>query len=838
MTGSVRARFLFLRRGPRAGVRALVIPAVLFALAALPMTPASAQLLKFPERSKPAKTESVLSQKGGDKQMLVQATEIHYDYAQNRVSAVGNVQIYFTGATLEADRVIYDQKTKRLRAEGNVRLSEANGQITYGEVMDLSDDYRDGFVDSLRLDAPEQTRFAAQRADRSSGNFTVFQSGVYTACEACRDDPKKPPLWQVKAARIIHDQGEKMLYFESAQLEFFGMPLAYFPYFSAPDPTVKRKTGLLMPVFSSSSKYGVGVETPYFWALAPNYDFTFSPRITSSQGPLVQGEWRHRLINGAYSIRAAGIYQLDPDLFVHDNGTPTPGNTLWRGSIESSGQFALNDKWVWGWDAVLLSDPAFFQDYGLSKYSRQYDPFKTGLVTEGVSQLYTIGKGDRSYFDARTIYYYGFSESDVQRQIPIIHPVIDYNYTFAQPIIGGELSYNVNATSLSRSLAEFDPITQNALNTGACAATSADPAVLRNRTNCLLRGIAGDTTRLSAEMNWRRTITDSFGQMFTPFMRLRGDVAAVRVDSEPGTSNFIQPGDSTLVRAMPTVGVEYRYPFIGAQSWGTQTIEPIAQLIARPNETKIGALPNEDAQSLIFDDGNLFRLDKFSGYDRVEGGGRANVGVQYTVQFNQAGSVNVLVGQSYQLFGLNSFAVPDTINTGLESGLDQSRSDYVARFTYQPDRIYTFTSRARFDEESLAVRRFELETRANYGRWTMQLLYGNYDAQPEIGFLDRRQGTLGAASVKVTANWVLQGSALYDIDAHKFAQTSLGAGYIDDCFILAVNYITNYTYSNNPKADQRLMLQLSLRTLGGTAVSQTVGTPTGSAHNGVGLGGL
>jgi LPS-assembly protein len=837
MAGSTSARPPVLRR-PQTLARAFVIAAVIFALAGLLAAPAFAQLLTFPERPKPARTESLLTNRGADKQMLVQATEIHYDYSNNRVSAVGNVQIYYSGATLEADRVIYDQRTKRLRAEGNVRLTEASGQITYGEILELGEDYRDGFVDSLRLDAPDQTRFAAQRADRSSGNFTVFHSGVYTACEACRDDPRKPPLWQVKAARIIHDQGEKMLYFESARLEFFGMPLAYFPYFSAPDPTVKRKTGVLMPVFSSSTKYGLGVEIPYFVALAPNYDITLSPRITTQQGPLLQAEWRHRLINGAYSIRAAGIYQLDKDAFLRDGGIPTPGFTEWRGSLESSGQFALNHQWVWGWDAVVLSDPTFWQDYGISKYSRQYDPFKTGLVTEGVSQLYTSGKGERSYFDIRGIYYYGFSESDVQRQIPIIHPVMDYTYTFAQPIVGGELSYNVNATSLSRSLSEFNPITRTALNTGACGPATADPAAMRNRANCLLRGIAGDTTRLSAEMNWRRTITDSFGQMFTPFLRLRGDVAAVRVDAEPGTSNFIPTGESTLVRAMPTAGVEYRYPFIGAQSWGTQTVEPIAQLIVRPNETKIGALPNEDAQSLIFDDANLFRLDKFSGWDRVEGGGRANVGVQYTVQFNQAGSVNMLVGQSYHLFGVNSYTVADTINTGLESGLDQSRSDYVARLTYQPDRIYTFTSRARFDEETLAVRRFELETRANYGRWTMQLLYGNYDAQPEIGFLEKRQGTLGAASVKVTPNWVLQGSALYDIDAHKFAQTTVGAGYIDDCFILALNYITNFTHSGNPRPDQRVMLQLSLRTLGGTAVSQSVGLPTTSTGSGVGLGGL
>ena len=89
-----------------------------------------------------------------------------------------------------------------------------------------------------------------QRADRAKGNYTVLQNGVYTACEPCKDDPKKPPLWQVQAARIIHDEGEKMLYFEDARIEFFGVPLAYVPFMSAPDPTVKRKSGFLFPTVS------------------------------------------------------------------------------------------------------------------------------------------------------------------------------------------------------------------------------------------------------------------------------------------------------------------------------------------------------------------------------------------------------------------------------------------------------------------------------------------------------------------------------------------------------------------------------------------------------------
>ena len=138
--------------------------------------------------------------------MLLQAIEINYDYNNKRVSAVGNVQIYYSGTTLEADKVIYDEDHQ---AHAGRRQCAAHRSPTArsptSDIMDLSDDFRDGFVDSLRLDTPDKTRMAAARAERSSGTFTVFHSGVYTACEPCKDDPKKPPLWQVKAARMIHD---------------------------------------------------------------------------------------------------------------------------------------------------------------------------------------------------------------------------------------------------------------------------------------------------------------------------------------------------------------------------------------------------------------------------------------------------------------------------------------------------------------------------------------------------------------------------------------------------------------------------------------------------------
>ena len=813
--------------GPRLYCRGLAMLAAVLGLLAFDGVVASApaQELQFPQRPPPPKKSKIAleREKSGQKQMLVQANEVDYDYTNNRVAAVGNVQIYYGGSTLEANRVVYDQKTKRLHAEGNVRLTEEDGKVTYGEIMDLSDDYRDGFVDSLRLDAPDQTRMAAARAERSSGKYTVFHNGVYTACAPCKDDPKKPPLWQVKAARIIHDQTEKMIYFEDARLEFFGRPIAWLPYFSAPDPTVKRKTGVLAPLISSSSVYGGAIEVPYYWALAPDYDATFAPKITTKQGPLLQGEFRQRLINGAYSIRAAGIYQLDKDYFIRSDGSTTPGYRDFRGSLESSGLFALNNKWVWGWDGVLLSDKTFFQDYNpsLSRY-RTTDPFQN-TNSEAISQAFITGKGNRSYFDARSIYYFGFSQADTQTQIPVIHPVIDYTYTFDRPILGGQLGYKLNFTSLTRQDADFDAITQSALNNGTCTQT-ANPAI-KNTTNCLLRGVPGTYTRFSAQTQWRRGITDQFGQVFTPFASVRVDAGSMQIKDQPGVANFIQTGDDNLMRAMPTVGLEYRYPFINFQSWGTQTIEPIAQVIFRPNEQQIGRWQTEDAQSLVFDDGNLFRIDKFSGWDRVEGGSRANYGLQYTAQINQGGFVNVLFGQSYNLFGQNSFALGGTTNTGLDSGLDTTKSDYVARVSYQPNSIYTLTSRFRFNNDTFQVQRTELEGRANFDRWSGALLYGNYGAQPALGILDRQQGILGTGQVKLDANWVLLGSARYDINAGKFDQTRVGVGYVDDCLILGLNYITNYTYSGNVQANHTVMLQLSLRTLGGTSVGQPVGRP-------------
>lgn len=334
-------RILAARPPRRIALRAALLAGAM-ALCCLPSGSAWAQA---------ALTSGLTQQHDPNANMVVKAKEMVYDNDQDNVTAVGEVQIYYDGRTLQADRVIYDRKTDRVHATGNVKVTEADGTITYADTLELTRDFHDGFVNALRVVTTDQTYLAATRSERTAGNVTVFQNGVYTACVPCMEHPEKPPLWQIKAVRIIHNEQEKMIYFEDAHFEFLGMPIAYLPYMSSPDPTVKRKSGVLAPSYIYSSDIGYGVKVPYFFNLAPNYDLTLTPGFTTRQGPEMEALWRQRLLNGSYSISASGVYQMDPGVFS-DEGKERD----FRGAINSVGEFWLNERWKWGWNVTLLSD--------------------------------------------------------------------------------------------------------------------------------------------------------------------------------------------------------------------------------------------------------------------------------------------------------------------------------------------------------------------------------------------------------------------------------------------------------------------------------------------------
>jgi LPS-assembly protein len=795
--------------------------------------------------------------------LVVEANELVYDKDHDTVSAVGNVQLYYKHRVLQADKVIYNRTTKRLYAEGHAKLTDERGDITYAQRFDLTDDFGAGFAEGVQMMGTDKTRFTSPRIERSEGAITVFNGGVYTACEPCAAHPERPPLWQVRAARIIENQQSHMVYYEDAWLEIAGVPLAYIPYFSAADPSVTRQTGLLSPSFYQGSYTGFGFGIPYFFNLAPNYDLTLRPIYYSSQGPFGDVEWRQRLDNGQYNIRINGIDQQDPGLFP-----PAPygaGNRTWRGGVETAGEFFINDKWKYGWDVTAVSDPFYINDYHIKDISPSEYYFQ-----DIVSSVYLRGQSDRGFFDLSGYHFESSTAATDQRTEPPAVPILDYNKTFALSPeasygLGGEIKFDFNATDISRTEALFQSTGVQTLDnaydlynvcglpgtgtvtggirTGATTAPSAyTPG------NCILQGIAGNYARASEQVSWQKKYVDPIGEEWTPFVFARLDGESTDLDTSSqfsygsstvynsGQTNFFNGASSgSAARAMPGVGLEYRYPFVSTSFLGTQTIEPIAQLIVRPNEVVPKLQPNEDAQSLVFDETNLFAWDKYSGYDRIEGGTRLNYGMQYTANFANGGHANIVGGESIQLAGQNSYTIPSPDNIGLESGLDKTFSNYVAGETIAPfSSNFSLTSKQQFDSTTFGLTRLDVIGNASFGGFTTSLDYGRYNAQPLLGWIYNREGLQTSASYKFARVWSINGSILFDMSRHYFdvpgQQTpvfyptnySFGLTYQDTCTTVKAIYqseLSDPIASTPAIRDTTFLLQITLRTLGDVQAS-------------------
>src|SRR6185312_16394123 len=209
-----------------------------------------------------------------------------------------------------------------LTANGDIRLKDPNGNILQADRAQLEDHFREGFAEHLRLLLTNDTTITAEYATRHQGYLTIYEHVTYTRCQTCILSDGTP-LWQIRSRETTHNEREATIYHKDATFEFAGVPIITLPHFSQPDPTVRRRTGFLMPTVSFKGIYGIGLTTPYFINLAPNYDLTLMPMVTTKQGLLAHGEWRHRLEDGQYYIDAGGIYQLaprDPDPSDHVDG--------------------------------------------------------------------------------------------------------------------------------------------------------------------------------------------------------------------------------------------------------------------------------------------------------------------------------------------------------------------------------------------------------------------------------------------------------------------------------------------------------------------------------------
>jgi LPS-assembly protein len=511
--------------------------------------------------------------------------------------ADGNVEVFFQGRRLKAQRIVYDQAGNRLQITGPIVLTDETGDtLILASQADLAADLSEGILTSARLVLNRQLQLAANRMMRVAGRYTALETVAASSCKVCAGDPT--PLWEIRAKRVVHDEVERQIYFDNAQFRVAGVPVFYIPRLRMPDPTLKRATGFLTPSLRTTSDLGTGLKFPYFIVINPSSDLTLTPYLTTKNSETLELRYRQAFATG--EITMIGAVSNDEIL---------PGKA--RGYLFVDGAFRLPAKFNLTFKGQTVTDPAYLLDYGI------------GNIDRLDSRLEITRTRRNEHISGRIISFQTLRDDEDNTTIPSVVGDLTFHRRFSLGPLGGEGGLRFQTHNHYRSSSSpLDGPDSDAIADGR------------------------DLGRISARIDWRRSFLLPLGIEGTVLGDLTADAYTIAEDAAFG-------GNTT--RTHGNAGVEFRWPWVKAGANGaTHVIEPVVQLIWASSDTE--TLPNEDSALVEFDEGNLFALNRFPGSDAVERGPRANVGVTWTRTDPAGWTMGVTLGRVFREADLGQFS--------------------------------------------------------------------------------------------------------------------------------------------------------------------------------------
>jgi LPS-assembly protein len=685
------------------------------------------------------------------------ADEVDYDKDKSLVTATGHVEAWQNGHVMRADKIVFDRNTGVAAATGHVVLMEPDGEVMFADYAEMHNNMNDGILKDMRALLQQNGRLAANGAQRTNGQINELSKVVYTTCNLCAKDPTRPPLWQIRAASAVQDAEHKKVEYTDATLEMFGIPVAYSPYFWNADPSVKRESGILPPILGNSSSIGAFFGLPYYLVIDDQSDATFLPMITTNAGPEVDVEYRRRFNDGSLLLNAS-IGDIHNSL---------------QGSLATQGQFNIDDTWRWGFTVNRASSTQYVTDFNMVEGL-------SGASNVLTSQLYLEGFGEGSYTRLDAKAYQGLNGVLNTSTLPTVLPRYEYSYVGTPDSLGGRFSLSTGAFNVQRT----------------------------DGTN---------TQRASLTMDWERPFMGLLGDQWK--ITFHGDAAAYNATDMDAVPNWSPVNNVDTARALPQVAVDFRWPFSrNSGLWGTQLIEPIAQLVVAPQTgtSQLRTIPNEDSLDFQFTDANLFGFNRFTGIDRLDGGVRANVAL-HGAWYLGGTTFDGLVGQSYRTNKDDLFPVA--------SGLHNQVSDIVARATFAPTKWLNFTYRTRLDSETLATHFSDAIATVGGSKFSVNggYIYTNFNpytyydqpAPPPAGntyYFPRNEVTLGVSS-KLGAYRFAAG-ATRDLATNSLVTANADAIYEDECFIFDLRFYRRYVSIDGDGGATAVLFLLTFKSIG------------------------
>lgn len=708
-----------------------------------------------------------------DEPVFFRADKITYDKVLNRVIAEGNVEITKKDDFISANRLIYSYETEHIVADGDVFVRRPGEKQYSASYVDLTRDLSDGFVRQIRIRLEEETRIAAYEAYLCDKHKKVFTYGVYSPCKICRETPWKPPLWQIKARRFIHDEKEGTITYHHAYFEFWGVPLLYTPYFRHPDAKQERSSGFLKPDFKTSTDTGTTFWIPYYFALGRDKELTLTPILSTSERYLLRKQYKQVFKYGEVSLDSSGGYINDDKIQLVPKLNPDDMKNKWGGHLFWKTDWHLTDVWRLKGELECVGQKTYLKRYNISDKD----------VLKSIAQI--EGFWERDYLTQSAYGYQGLRTVDNHSVMPRLLP--EFGYYMDRDLWCGSLRNTVYFRHFSR-------------NEG------------------LVHRLA------SVDGEWSRTEILPLGAKVTLRPGYRADFFDIELSRMPD-NKALYTGRKT--RAYGDVAVIASYPFLAASESSSFVIEPKIGYLGSPVGLNSDDIPNEDSQNFEFTETKFFTPNLFSGRSRISGGSRIDYGLWFDGAVNQRNLISGMVGQIYQFREDNDFPKG--------SGLDKRFSDVVGRLTFDPTSFYTLAYRFRADPDSQILKRSE--TNVTFGPTWLKFGVDHIllrDSDYEKTFHQQQQ-LKERVTLNLYDYWKANASALHDIGqtterrkgrkSQNLLNFSWGISYEDECFLANIQMTRHFTPNQNLPPRNEFLFTIGLKAFAQT-MQQSFGTQT------------
>ena len=709
-----------------------------------------AQLKQFSTPGKPSVGNK-------DEPVTFTADQVEYDREHSMVTARGNVEAWQAGRVVRADQMTFNRETGVVVAIGNVVMQEPDGKVLFAEYAELNRDMSEGILKTVRALLDNNGRLAANGMRRTGGLLNELSRVVYSACDLCKTDPTRPPLWEIDAASAVQDTEHKTIEYRDAVLRMGGYPVAWAPFFWHPDPSVPRQSGLMPPVIGNSSALGAFYGQPYYWVIDGQSDATFTPMLTTKEGAVIDAKYRRRFNSGTLFVNLAGGYETGS----------------FQGSLATRGQFAIDDTWRWGFDINRASSSQFVLNQHIL----------LGLAGDSnvlPSNVYLEGFGEGSYSRLDVKGYQGLVTQIATAKLPLVLPRYTYSYVGRPDSLGGRLS--------------------------------ADAGVFN-----VVRDDGTNTRRANLSLTWERPFHGPLGDLWK--ITLHGDSAAYDASQFNLQPNYALRHNVETAQAQAGLAVDVSWPWMrDAGRWGTQLIEPKLQLVVQPRkgDSQLSRIPNEDSYSFEFSDANLFGFNRFSGIDRLEGGTRLNAAL-HGAWYLGGTLLDGLVGQSYQT-GTDNL-VP--ASSGLHDSVSDivTRASFAPTrwldLTYRT-RLDKKSLKTRMADATTTIGTEKLRLTGGYLYTTFDPFFF-FDTPLPPPSTSGYNSPRNEATLEASSRWEhyrFSVAARRNLATNQMVYYGATAAYEDECFILDLRFIRRYTTLLTDHGSTALLFFFTFKTIG------------------------